>query len=50
MRFNFSTKTGHDICTIEARDKIIAKGLYKQMQKSGEVKVPITQVVITKYD
>lgn len=48
MEFSFSTKTGHEICKIEARDKLIAKGIYKKMEKSGEVKVPITSVIVTK--
>lgn len=48
MEFSFSTKTGHEVCKIEARDKLIAKGIYKKMEKNGEVKVPITSVIVTK--
>ena len=48
MLFHFYNKSGQSICSIEAHDKIKAKGIYKQMQKDGSVKVPINQVVITK--
>lgn len=48
MLFNFCNKSGQLICTIEAHDKIKAKGIYKQMQKDGEVKVPIAQVTVSK--
>jgi len=48
MLFNFSSKSGKSICSIEAHDKIKAKGIYKQMQKEGKVNVPITQVIISK--
>lgn len=48
MLFDFSSKTGKHICTIEAHDKIKAKAIYKKMQKDGEVKVPITQVTVSK--
>lgn len=48
MQFSFTTKSGHEICKIEARDKLIAKGIYKKMQKDGEVKVPITSVFVNK--
>lgn len=48
MLFHFYNKQGQSICSIEAHDKIKAKGIYKQMQKDGEVKVPIAQVTIMK--
>lgn len=48
MLFNFCNKSGQHICSIEAQDKIKAKGIYKQIQKNGEVHVPIAQVTVSK--
>ncbi|MBQ1275211.1 MAG: hypothetical protein U0L26_09395 [Cellulosilyticum sp.] len=50
MLFNFCNQSGQVICTIEAHDKIKAKGIYKKMHKEGEVKVPPTQVIISKHE
>lgn len=50
MLFSFNTKAGHQVCTIEAHDKIKAKGIYKQMYKDHKVSVPPEQVTAYKCD
>lgn len=48
MVFNFTNKNGQSICKIEARDKLAAKSIYKQMEKNGEISIPINNTKIEK--
>lgn len=48
MLFSFTNKHGKEICTIEARDKLIAKTMYKEKFKNGEVTIPIKDLHVDK--
>ncbi len=50
MLFSFTNKHGKEICTIEARDKLIAKNMYKEKFKNGEVSIPIKDLCVNKVE